>query len=217
MSRLMRTGDSPWARWSSILVTIFLVTGCNNNSFSGSSKSAGQGAGENNRPGGANAEKDRRVIDDKSNPPSSEESNKPDKSKPADKIDSSSEESCKNTLTTTGFKDPMNGNVYRMLEGKYNFCEGHKQCEDIAKNARFPLVGEKASDDILRCGAVTKSWLDVSANQRDQMCDGARIKKSSRLALTNDAPGKHLSLYTFEADRYVSADEEFPIICVFKE
>jgi hypothetical protein len=198
-------------------VAVLLVTGCNDNSFSGSSKSAGPAAGENNRPGGQNGEKNPLGPGDESLPPSSEKSNKPDKNKPAEKIDSSSEESCKNTLTTTGFKDPMNGNVYRMLEGKYNFCEGHKQCEDIAKNARFPRVGEKASDDILRCGAVTKSWLDVSANQKDEMCDGARIKKSSRLALTNDAPGKHLSLYTFEADRYVSADEEFPIICVFKE
>jgi hypothetical protein len=199
------------------LVALLLVTGCNNNSFSGSSKSAGQGGGENNRPGGLNGDKNPGGPGNEGTPSSGDKSNKSDKNKPADKIDSSSEESCKNTLMTTGFKDPLNGKVYRMLDGKYNFCEGHKQCDDISKNARFPLVGEKASDDILRCGAVTKSWLDVKADQQREMCDGARIKKQSRLALTDDAPAKQLSLYTFEADRYVSADEEFPIICVYKE
>lgn len=196
----------------SILVTLLVVIGCNSNTFSGSGRS-----GNNSPAPGSNRGTTDGPQAGSNTPTGSDRANGSAKRKPSDKIDSSSEESCKNTLVTTGFKDPINGRTYRMLEGRHNFCKGHKLCDEIDPNSRFPIIGEKASDDILRCGSSTKSWLDTREDQKELMCDGDRIKPGISLTASDTGSAKGLNLYTFEADRFVSPEEKSQIICVYQD
>lgn len=199
-----------------LLVTCLLVIGCNNNTLSGSSRSTNPNGGPSGTPGSGPDEPKQPGTG--GTPTAGDKTGDPGDGKPADKIDSSSEEACKKTLLTTGFKDSENGMVYKMLEGEHTYCKGHKKCDELGAKARFPIAGEKTSEDILRCGGYMKYWLDEKANSQKIKCDDGRTKSGSNLALSGASARNDLSLYTFEVDQpNVSLDKKAQIICVYKD
>lgn len=213
------SGATRAARRLGLLGVLYLGVACNAGSFDGSSKTAKPGAASAANGSAAeagardpkdplhsqDAERKRQSATD----PASEETAQPT---PVEEIDSGSAEACMSALQTTGFRDPSNGRTYRMLKKKYNFCDGHQKCWDIAKGARFPVNGEKASDDILKCTMMLGSWIDMNAKQGEEVCKNGG---AGRFNLADTPAG--LGLYTFEAQGIARPSQLSNIICVYKE
>jgi hypothetical protein len=104
-----------------------------------------------------------------------------------------------------------------MLEGEHTYCKGHKLCDDIDASARFPMAGEEASDEIMRCSGYFKTWLDERADSKKELCDDGRSKDGRNLALSDPDRTKNLSLYTFEYKGAMDINNQAPIFCVYKE